>query len=740
MKRFRKLVIGGIETKIFNLILITVVLLTVAFMAVSVYHGNMLSDLAVQSSERQREAIGEATDSIMTRVVETSMGRTTELEAYAADEMFLGLATRVRTMAEYAEDLLTDESAVQTEICGAPDPAQEGTVVAQLILANGADAGSAELDRKLGLISNMERMMVTLFHASEETNSCFIALPEGAFLVADDRPASKFDSAGNLLDYDPRTRPWYQTAVEKGDLIFTDVEVDAFTGEIGIVCAMPVYRDGKLVAVVGSDLFLTTMRNAAVISGESGRSICVINGNGHVVLSYGKEEELQVRDVSEAQDLRLSENTELAALAAEALQQKTDVRLVTLSNGPCFMVGVPMKTLGWALISVFSQETLSQPSDMLKAQYDSIQEETTAVYLESTGHSRTTATVLLCVIAFLMLTGAVVLGKRIVRPLNRITREIAELSEDNLEFTMKDSYRTGDEIEVLAESFATLSHKTVQYVDQVRKVTAEKERISTELTMATQIQAAMLPHIFPPFPDRPDFDLYASMKPAKEVGGDFYDYFLIDSDHLCVVIADVSGKGVPAALFMMVSKIILQSCAMLGKSASEILTRTNDAICSNNDAEMFVTVWLGILELSTGKLSYANAGHEYPVVKRAEGPYELFRDNHHGFVVGGMEHVKYREYVMQLEPGDELFVYTDGIPEATDAENRMFGTDRLIETLNTQQDTTPVSVLTHVQDAVHTFVGSAPQFDDMTMLCLKYKGPHGVPEQATVTVQTPGKA
>ena len=320
-----------------------------------------------------------------------------------------------------------------------------------------------------------------------------------------------------------------------------------------------------------------------------------------------------------------------------------------------------------------------------------------------------------------MLASALTVSKRIVRPLNTITKRISELSESNLEFKMEDAYRTGDEIEELAESFAAISHKTVLYMDKVKKVTAEKERIGAELSLATDIQAAMLPHIVPAFPDRTDFDIIGSMDPAKEVGGDFYDYYLIDDDHLCMVIADVSGKGVPAALFMMASKIILQSVAMLGRSPAEILAKTNEAICSNNEAQMFVTVWLGILELSTGKLTAANAGHEYPAFKRPDGSFELFKDKH-GFVIGGMEGARYREYEVQMEPGSKLFVYTDGVPEATSAEKELFGTQRMLDALNAAPDVAPQQALKNVRRAVDGFVRDAEQFDDLTMLCMEYKG------------------
>ena len=250
----------------------------------------------------------------------------------------------------------------------------------------------------------------------------------------------------------------------------------------------------------------------------------------------------------------------------------------------------------------------------------------------------------------------------------------------------------------------------------------ETARISTELNLATRIQADMVPNIYPAFPDRREFDVYATMDPAKEVGGDFYDFFLIDDDHLCLVMADVSGKGVPAALFMMASKIILANNAMIGKSPAQILTDANAAICSHNREEMFVTVWLGILEISTGKLVAANAGHEYPVVKHGDGSFEVLRDKH-GFVIGGMAGMKYKEYELTLEPGSKLFLYTDGVPEATDAESNMFGADRMLEALNEKKDGTTVEILKHVRASVDGFVRDAEQFDDLTMLCMEYKGP-----------------
>ena len=276
---------------------------------------------------------------------------------------------------------------------------------------------------------------------------------------------------------------------------------------------------------------------------------------------------------------------------------------------------------------------------------------------------------------------------------------------------------TGDEIQMLSESVLKMEEDINAYIENLTRVTAEKERIGAELDVAAHIQADMLPSIFPPYPDRKEIDIYATMTPAKEVGGDFYDFFLVDEDHLALVMADVSGKGVPAALFMVIAKTLLKNRAQMGASPKEVLESVNNQLCENNESEMFVTVWLGIYQLSTGKLTAANAGHEYPAVKREGEGFSLYKDRH-GLVLAGMENSRYREYELTLAPGEAIFVYTDGVPEATDAENRLFGTDRMLSALNAHPEASAQELLGHVKEEIDGFVGSAPQFDDITMLCL----------------------
>ncbi len=309
-----------------------------------------------------------------------------------------------------------------------------------------------------------------------------------------------------------------------------------------------------------------------------------------------------------------------------------------------------------------------------------------------------------------------------IGPLMRIRRNVHEFAQNDTKTIVSlDNIRTKDEIEELATSITSMEHDIVKYIDNIQTITAEKERIGAELNVATQIQADMLPRIFPPFPERHEFDLFASMDPAKEVGGDFYDFFLVDDDHLALVMADVSGKGVPAALFMVIAKTLIKNRAQMGGGPAEILKFVNEQLCEGNEAELFVTVWLAIVEISTGKGLAANAGHEHPVLRRADGQYELIQYRHSP-AVATMEGIRFREHEFELHPGDSLFVYTDGVPEATDARNELFGTDRMLKALNSNVNAEPREILKNVRASVDAFVKDAEQFDDLTMLCLRYYG------------------
>ena len=332
--------------------------------------------------------------------------------------------------------------------------------------------------------------------------------------------------------------------------------------------------------------------------------------------------------------------------------------------------------------------------------------------------------VLLLGVAVMLVTSGLIMlfiFRKAVKPLVEVNdgvREYIESKDSDAAVRRMSGIKARNEVGRLADSFSEMSTEIDRYTKEVRQLTGEKERAEAELNLAARIQSSMLPT---EFPVRPELTLFASMDPAKEVGGDFYDFFFIDEEHLGLVIADVSGKGVPAALFMMMSKILLKNHAMSGLSPAEVLNRTNLGICENNRNNMFVTVWFGVLDIATGHVTAANAGHEYPMIRKPDGGFEIMKDRH-GFVLGALRRKRYTEYEFDIEPGGTLFVYTDGAAEATDRDNRLFGTERMLGALNLEPAASPEVLLGNMKSAIDGFVGEAPQFDDLTMLCIKYNG------------------
>lgn len=318
---------------------------------------------------------------------------------------------------------------------------------------------------------------------------------------------------------------------------------------------------------------------------------------------------------------------------------------------------------------------------------------------------------------------ASVLSTRIAKPVREIASETVRFSRENTlpPVSLTDTTRGEDEIKLLAMHVDKMEYAIMNYTENLKNLRSEQDRIEGELNVASSIQKGIMPTHFPPFPERDEFELYATMVPAREVGGDFYDFYFIDDDHLALVMSDVSGKGVPAALFMMVSKLALKNRAMQGGTPGEILADVNQQLCDGNRQNMFVTTWLGILNVYTGELVSASAGHEYPAICREDGSFELFKDRH-GFVLGGMSGSQYKDETLILQPGDSLFVYTDGVAEAENEEDELYGMDRLLETLNKSPHAAPDELIQIALDDLSAFAGKRDQFDDITMLALQFKG------------------
>ena len=680
-----------------------------------------LKKLTAETNLRQKEAIAEISETTMDAVVADSLTSKAEMAAMLADDLFVRLSSTVQILADNAENLLQTPELYSARPFALPDASMEGKISLQLVGETNRMPEDPAVLEKLSLLANLSDVMTALYR-NAGTSSVYIAVPEGYMLCVDDKADARIDEQGNVLTIPIRERPWYLGAAQSDSIFFTDVLKDTFTGEIGITCTIPIRQDGRLIAVAAADLFLDQMEEAVSNSGDVVHYTCIINNQGHVVFSPQNQGTLRARTAEEAVDLRSSEQADLAAFVRDALNGVTGVRELDLDGDRVYLAGAPVKTLGWAVVSVVDKAATERPTIMMQEQFDSTLNEAATIYNKNLDRSKQTIIVLILLILIMGLTAGDRLSRRIVRPLEHMTNRVRSLGGKNLQFQMEEEYRTGDEIEVLAESFSALSAKTLQYVDQVKRVTAEKERIGAELTMANAIQRSQLPRLFPPFPNRHEFNLFATMKPAKEVGGDFYDFFMVDNDHVALVMADVSGKGVPAALFMMVTRMLIKSRLQSGESVAEALTNVNRQLCENNELGYFVTVWLAVLEISTGKGVAVNAGHEHPVLRRSGGKYELILYRH-SLAVAAMDGVRFRQHEFQLCPGDSFFVYTDGVTEATNGEHELFGTDRMLEALNKEPDAEPDQLLKNVMDDIHRFMDGEDQFDDITMMCLKYNGP-----------------
>lgn len=303
--------------------------------------------------------------------------------------------------------------------------------------------------------------------------------------------------------------------------------------------------------------------------------------------------------------------------------------------------------------------------------------------------------------------------KLVVDNMAKINRSLAKITSGNLDTVV--DVRTNEE-------FASLSDDINSTVLTLKRYIAEAAaRIDKELEFAKTIQHSAIPTVFPPYPGHSEFDIYAAMDTAKEVGGDFYDFYFVGENKLGFLIADVSGKGIPAAMFMMTAKTIIKGYAESGKSVDEVFTIANEKLCESNEAGMFVTAWFGVLDLLTGKVEFVNAGHNPPLVRHKDSTFDYLKSKP-SFVIAGMEGMKYRRNEFFLSPGDEIYLYTDGVTEATDSENRLYGEERLVRFLNTLHGLSGEEICHAVKADVADFVGDAPQFDDITMLYLKYNG------------------
>lgn len=635
--------------------------------------------------------IQEDSESALISQMEQNLANITDSQADLAESELGKYAGYARNFAQYIHGLYDNpDYYVPREVL--PSKIENtGVLAMQRVLAPSADVKA--LSGEVSLLGNLRQIWDPVIRANDKViTSIYAGTQTGAMIAYDKNSFNSLPKDGGENYYDFHASEWYRKSRDRGGVFFTDVYPDAYNMGLMITCAAPFY-DAKwnFAGVVAMDILIADLYRAIVDVdlGEEGYAF-LVDRAGKIIAPPGQEEsgERTVHDVTHS-------------LADEIMSGRKGV---SLSDSRIYYAYAPIKGTDWKFC-------VRIPESVILAPVRSMNERVIFTMLSFLG-----AFVIIMVLAVI---AARKFSHKITSPIVALEDDVKKISGGNLDYRAE--IRTNDEIGDLAESFNSMAASLKDYVKNLAYVTAEKERIGAELNIATQIQADMLPRIFPPFPDRKEFDIYATMNPAKEVGGDFYDFFLIDSNHLAMVMADVSGKGVPAALFMVIAKTLIKNRAQMGGTPSEILAYVNNQLCEGNEAELFVTVWLGILEISTGHVTASNAGHEYPAIYRPGEGYTLFKTKQSP-AVATMEGLRFKPSEFTLNPGDNLYLYTDGVAEATNSHEELYGTDRMIEALNGTEGMTVEEILHTMKKSVDDFTGDAPQFDDITMLSLRYHG------------------
>ena len=322
------------------------------------------------------------------------------------------------------------------------------------------------------------------------------------------------------------------------------------------------------------------------------------------------------------------------------------------------------------------------------------------------------------VLVFALMFGAIytLIKYLVVKKIQSVNRSLSKIIDGDLNETVK--VNSSEEFVSLSSDINSTVSTLKHYIDEAAA------RIDKELAFAKEIQLSALPSVFPPYPKIKHFDVYATMQPARDVGGDFYDFYMVDKSKVAFLIADVSGKGIPAAMFMMTAKTMIKNLAETGSDVDEVFTKSNAKLCESNDAGMFVTAWMGVLDYHTGHVTFCNAGHNPPLLYRKGKGYEYIKEKP-GFVLAGMDGLKYKAQEFDLEPGDRIFLYTDGATEATNTDKELFGEDRLLKSLDSDPQLPLKDAVAHVKQDIDAFVGEAEQFDDITMLILEFRSGKG---------------
>ena len=617
-------------------------------------------------------------------------------KAALADSELGKYADSIQDFAAYIHGLYrSPENYVQREVLP-PDAANAGICTMQRYMAD-ADVSVEDTAQERALLGNLEQVWAPVFTGSGDIITTIYVGTESGFLLSyDERSDLGVEPGSDESYFDYYQSSWYTSARDAGGVVFTDTYPDSYGRGLMISCASPFYDESdRFAGVVCMDILIGDLTSHVIdVDLGEGAYAFLVSGSGDIIASA------EMEDADAAFENILDASSAVYEASGPIMSGETGAML----SGGVYYAYTPVSSANWKFCVHIPESLVLAPVKAMERN------------------------IVAAIIAFIVILALIILcvvlmvrrfSRNLTAPLIALGKDVQTISSGDLDYRAE--IRSNDEIGDLAKSFNGMAASLKEYIENLTAVTAEKERIGAELDVATHIQKSMLPCIFPAFPDRKEFDVYATMNPAKEVGGDFYDFFMVDDTHLAVVMADVSGKGVPAALFMVIGKTLIKDHTEPGISLGDVFSDVNNMLCDSNSEGLFITAFEGVLDLVTGEFRYVNAGHEPPYIcKQGEG-YEAYRIKA-GFVLAGMEDLRYREGSLQLSAGDRIFLYTDGVTEATDAENQLYGSERLHRVLNDHLDANPEALLAAVKADVDHFVGDAPQFDDITMLCMEYRG------------------
>ena len=699
----RKMILSTLTFAMFTLILSTVTFLSAIY---------LIRADAVSNSQTLGETASSISSEAMMQKLEESIQSQATDKALLAEQKLSAYSDSALYAASFADALYRDaENYPDREV---PLPAAEngGIWAMQRTLASPDTPYEALLDESK-LLGNMEDVFVPIVRNNDNIATIYLSTESGLMVSYD--PYS--DSAVTLDYYEYRSSGWYTRARTEQTCFFTEPYQDGYGRGLTISCVAPFhYADGRFAGCVAIDILMDELNASMVNDGIVDPSVAtLIDRSGNYIA--GKGVDPLASNMGSIFDA--GRNLALQQAGQEILQRKNGVVSVGEGENADYIAFATIDSTDWTICIQTPVSSVIQPAVTIRENIDRNTENVVSAVAKGIMNVIQSCLLLSAVILLLVTLFTGRSSKKISDPLKKLEADVRSISGGNLD--SRTEVKTDDEIGSLADSFNLMTDSLQKYISDLKEVTAKEQRIAGELSAAATIQASMLPRNFEEFSAGQAFSLSASMNPAKEVGGDFYDFFLIDQDHLGLVMADVSGKGVPAALFMVIAKTLIKNRAQMGGGPAEILQYVNEQLCQGNEAELFVTVWFAILDLKTGKGMAANAGHEHPAIRRADGQYELVIYRHSP-AVATMEGMRFREHEFEMHPGDILFVYTDGVTEATDAHNELFGNDRLLAALNENRDADPHTLLQTVHRHIDAFVGDAPQFDDITMLGLLYKG------------------